>query len=213
MRHQLFGTCMGRDPRAIDARANVTIYNAYATSTPNLMHLPIRSEFAAYADIASVTSRALDEALKVMATQLGNLQLADWELAEPLEIVEQRGFGEEFLDCFRRISLSDPSACGRALLHRTTVVIDDVMMDEEFAPFREVALRAGFRSVQSTPLLSSTGVVIGVLSTHDPQPGRPSEDQLAALREIARSAADAILRLRVLKRIAHPPEIGPAPIG
>jgi hypothetical protein len=41
----------------------------------------------------------------------------------------------------------------------------DVDQDEFFAPFRKVAHEAGYRSVQSTPLIASDGTRVGMVST------------------------------------------------
>ena len=152
--------------------------------------------FGACTDETQVASAALRQALVLMKTRMGNVQLADWANFPSLSIAVQKGFGEEFLHCFRSVSKLSHSACGRALLQRRTVVIEDVLEDEEFRPYRGVAKRAGFRSVQSTPLLSPRGSLLGVLSTHLGKPSLPSTEQLEALSLLAQSAANAIIRLR-----------------
>src|SRR5262249_51177579 len=87
------------------------------------------------------------------------------------------------------------TACGRVLQSRSTIVIEDVMADPDFAPYREVAHRAGFRAVQSTPLVSHSGAFVGVVSSHFSTVQRPTELQLRWLKEAAESAADAIIRI------------------
>jgi GAF domain-containing protein len=71
------------------------------------------------------------------------------------------------------------------------------MSDEEFAPYRKIARRQGFRAVQSVPLVSSGGEIVGVLSTHFPLVYRPTEMQMDALRGAAEWAANAIILRRV----------------
>src|SRR5262245_56684051 len=91
-----------------------------------------------------------------------------------------------------------PAACN---CHRRC---EDVMSDEDFAPCLAIAERAGFRSVQSTPIVSSSGVVLGVLSTHFPVPHQPNEGEMDALRSLASLAANAIIRMRArLETIKH----------
>ena len=46
---------------------------------------------------------ALDKALAVTGQTLGNVQLVNWD-AGYMEIVAQRGFPQEFLDCFHRVT-------------------------------------------------------------------------------------------------------------
>jgi two-component system CheB/CheR fusion protein len=65
-----------------------------------------------------------------------------------------------------------------------------------YHPHREIAAAAGYRSVQSTPILSQTGTVIGTLSTHYRTPHRPSERDENWLDLCARTAADFIERKR-----------------
>ena len=153
------------------------------------------SELAACATAESVAWCVLAHARQIMSTVLGNVQLIDWKIGY-LEIVAQQGFSEEFLKCFERVHHLQGSACGRAILKRKAIVIHDVWADDGFVPYRDIADRARFRSVQSTPIISSSGALYGVVSTHDPLVGRPSEAQLHALEALAMMAANRIVRLK-----------------
>ena len=62
------------------------------------------------------------------------------------------------------------SACGRAARGGIPILVTDVTTDPAFAPHREAAAAAGFRAVQSTPLIDAAGTLLGVLSTHYPEP-------------------------------------------
>jgi GAF domain-containing protein len=143
-------------------------------------------------EIQSITNSALHRGLRLCNAELGNIQLMDSD-KEYLLIASQYGFAEEFLAFFRRVTANEGSACARALRNGEAVIIEDVMSDGEFAPCRGVASRAGFRAVQSTPLVSSNGSVVGILSTHFPSPYRPSDQTMTALRILARSTADAVI--------------------
>lgn len=94
------------------------------------------------------------------------------------------------------MTIQHPSVCGRALALRRTVVVPDVMADPDFWPYRDVAVRAGFRAVQSTPMLTSGGSLVGVISTHADRIHRPSDEQLSAIANLARSTADSIMAVR-----------------
>jgi len=135
----------------------------------------------------------LHRALRITGQELGNVQLVNWEMGL-LEIAAQRGFRQEFLDSFRHVSTRDGCACGRALLLRDTVVIDDVTTDRDFSPFKEIAERAGFRAVQSTPLMSSGGAIVGVISTHGNR--SPNGRELEQIKSLAQEAANELIRLR-----------------
>jgi GAF domain-containing protein len=137
----------------------------------------------------------LATALRMHRTNLGNLQLVDSQ-AGVLAIVTQRGFGLDFLTHFRTVGLHDDSACGRALRARAPVHIADVMADPGFAVHRDIAGAAGFRAVQSTPLLSRSGTLLGVLSTHFRRPHQLTPEEVRRLEHHARRAAAMIERLR-----------------
>ena len=136
---------------------------------------------------------ALDKALRITGQSLGNIQLIDWE-AGCMEIAAQRGFSSEFLDCFRRVTTRDDCACGRALLARTRIIIDNVAGDRRFSPFLGVAERAGFKAVQSTPLVSSSGALVGVISTHGGH--SPTNEQLGQISSLAFETANELIRWR-----------------
>ena len=96
----------------------------------------------------------------------------------------------------QRVKAGDASACARSMKQQHAIVIEDVMSDEDFAPCQSIAERAGFRSVQSTPLVSSSGAFLGILSTHFPVRHRPTECEMHAVRLLANSAANAIIEQR-----------------
>jgi hypothetical protein len=70
------------------------------------------------------------------------------------------------------------------------------MADPGFVVHRDIAGAAGFRAVQSTPLLSRSGTLLGVLSTHFRRPYRLTPEELRRLEQHARRAAAMIERLR-----------------
>jgi GAF domain-containing protein len=140
--------------------------------------------------------RALDlvlsGALQLQGTSLGNMQLFNPE-QHALEIVRQNGFKREFLDFFHHVSTEHSCACGRALQNRSAIVSNDVDQDPDFAPYLSVMRAAGVRAVQSTPLITSTGKLIGVVSTHFREPGIISAVTMKATEVFARQAAEVFL--------------------
>ncbi|HZW09841.1 MAG TPA: PAS domain S-box protein, partial [Phycisphaerales bacterium] len=137
----------------------------------------------------------LRASIDLLGGDKGNVQLLDAG-RRALFIAAQRGFERPFLDHFRAVSADDGSACGRAFRAGRRLVIEDVECDELFASHRPAARAAGFRAVQSTPLLARDGSLVGVLSTHFRAPHRPSEQQLRRLDLYARQAGDFIARCR-----------------
>ena len=136
----------------------------------------------------------LRASIQMMGADKGNVQIFDDRGV--LTIAAQQGFDQPFLEFFREISVNENSACARALRSGRRVIIEDVETDEEFAQFRHLALAAGFRAVQSTPLIAHDGKPLGVVSTHFCDVHRPSEHQMRMLDLYARRAVDFIERHR-----------------
>jgi PAS domain S-box-containing protein len=82
------------------------------------------------------------------------------------------------------------------LRSRKRIVIEDVETDPACAALRSIARAAGYRAVQSTPLVSRDGALLGVLSTHFRSPHRPSQQDLQGLDLYVRQAADFIERCK-----------------
>ena len=141
----------------------------------------------------------LHATIELLGADKGNVQMVSQD--GTLSIVAQQGFEEEFLEFFREVRVDDDSCCGRAFRSGRRSVISDVESDPLFAPYREVARQAGYRAVQSTPLVSRTGEVLGILSTHWHNPYLPSEQVLHRLDLYACQATDFIERLRAEERL------------
>jgi hypothetical protein len=136
---------------------------------------------------AELCALALDAALAAAGTDLGNVQLLDAEGA--LRIAAQRGFEPPFLDFFDTVKGPD-SACGVALILARQYAIADVKDHPVFAGTQagEVVVGAGVRAVESTPIMSASGVALGMLSVHHRCPGMPGDSVMALLARIARRA-------------------------
>ncbi len=73
-------------------------------------------------------------------------------------------------------------------------VIRDVETDDAYAPMRAIARSAGYRAVQSTPLIGRDGKTRGMISTHWRSPHLPDERELCHLDLFVRQASDFIER-------------------
>ncbi len=74
-------------------------------------------------------------------------------------------------------------------------MIPDVEVDADFAPFRSDAKLAGFRAVQSTPLISTSGKPLGIVSTHFVNLHEPTRIEMDTLGRYSSVAADFLFRL------------------
>ena len=131
----------------------------------------------------SVLAQAIDED----GATKGNLQLVDRQ-SHRLLLFAQRGFDEAFVRTFASVAWDDNTACGRAFRNGARVVIPDITLDAAYEPYVPQALAAGYRAVQSTPMIDDTGQVVGVLSTHFPTPQSLTKKACRRLDAIARDA-------------------------
>ena len=156
-------------------------------------------------DLPTALSDVLDSAIGVTGADMGNIQLLD-PANNSLQIIAHRGFDSAFLEHFRSISAGSGSSCGRALASGRRIIIEDIETDREFEPHRKAALAAGYRAVQSTPLVNRDGRTIGVLSTHYASPHSPSERDLRILDLYARQAADFVVSNRADEQLRESEE-------
>jgi PAS domain S-box-containing protein len=143
--------------------------------------------------------RLLDEILaagiEITGADMGHIQLLEDGV---LKIAAQRGFEPPFLEFFNSAHGGD-TACGMALDLRERVIVEDVASSPIFAgtPGLAVMLGAGVLAVESTPLVTREGQLVGVFSTHYRTVHRPADRDLRLLDVLARQTADLIERKRV----------------
>jgi GAF domain-containing protein len=132
-------------------------------------------------------STLLHDVVALHGAEFGDVQLP---LGNDLVIVAQVGLSAAFLQAFKRVSRDDGSACGRALRERKTVVIADVERDQDFEIFRGDARAAGYRGVQSSPLIAGNGELIGMISTMFVHAHEPTTIEMNTLHKYCGQAAD-----------------------
>lgn len=137
----------------------------------------------------------LDAATALMHSDFASLQLlerddADNEVA--LRLLAHRGFHAESALHWQQVYAGTWSTCGVAFRIRKRFAIPDIEQwdaiksTDDYAAYR----RSGIRAVQTTPLLSRTGRLLGMLSTHWKEPYSPSDGELRAFDILARQVAD-----------------------
>ncbi len=152
------------------------------------------------ADLSDILEDILGATIELQKADFGNIRLVD-PADGALRIIVQRGLSKSFLDHFSVSRAGDGSVCGRALEIGKRVIIEDVDKDVAFAPYRQSAKEAGYRAVQSTPITTRHGGIIGMISTHFRTPHRPSERDLRFSDLYLRIAAELIERLRTEEAI------------
>lgn len=133
----------------------------------------------------------LQQAMMLNKTKAGTLQIINNE-EYSLDIAASSGLSRAFIDHFKKVTINDGSVCARALKKGKTIFIENLIQDKSFAPHLTVALENNIHAVQSTPLISSNGNIVGMISTHYKLPHNPSKFELTSFENFCRIAADKI---------------------
>ena len=181
------------DTRRVVAQARALRDTGLARRSTPCVASFLATVFGPHERLAMLES-ALEAAVAAGHTDMGNVQL---KLDDGLHIVAQRGFKEPFLEFFDRVD-HDHCACGTAIKAGARVVVPDVAAHPIFTGTEaaRVMQAAGVRAVQSTPLIGTTGIVLGMLSTHYDHPYAPPLEELEAVDLIATRATYWLEQLR-----------------
>src|SRR6188768_463992 len=114
-------------------------------------------------ELNEVLDNLIHQAMIICGTKAGTLQLVN-KKNNTLEIATSSGLSPEFIEHFNVVTCDDGSICGRALSKRETIFIEDLTTDKTFAKHLNLALQNNIIAVRSTPLISSLGKIIGMIS-------------------------------------------------
>ena len=183
-----------RDLRAAAERAETRTRDELALELCAMTRLhQLSTRLFAQTDLDAVMGEVLEATMSLQGARMGLIELFAHDGCTP-GIAAARGFDREVLD-----RLGGPIAKvarDAALRRQARVLVEDVGTDPAFAAHAALAEQAGFRALQSTPMLSRGGDTLGVLSTYFSQPHRPAEPDLRMTDLYARQAAEAIERSR-----------------
>jgi two-component sensor histidine kinase len=154
----------------------------------------ISSELLGERRVEGLYEKIVDAAASIMHSDFASMQMYHAERGE-LWLLAHRNFDLETANFWQRITPRSATSCGIALSSGQRVVIADT--EEDASVFGEDLARcrrAGLCAMQSTPLMSRGGEILGMISTHWRQQYRPQEQELQHLDILARQAADLIER-------------------
>ena len=100
-----------------------------------------------------------------------------------------------YLEALAGLEISPTAgSCGAAAALGRTVVVADVLSHPNWAPYRALAERFGFRSCWSEPVLVEGGEVVGTFAIYYDEFRSPDDEELALLRKAADLASLVVER-------------------
>ncbi|MGV3660291.1 MAG: GAF domain-containing protein [Prosthecobacter sp.] len=155
----------------------------------------ISSQFLQEHDMQGIYGQIVDAARGLMKADAASIQMLQPDTHELL-MLAGLGVDAEGGEFWRYVTTRSSSSCGESLRTGRRCIIPDVEKWDFAAGSQDLQhfRRNGLRALQSTPLISRTGQMVGMISTHWKEPQTPSEHELRLLDVLARQAADLIER-------------------
>ena len=150
--------------------------------------------------IDALYEQILDTAVAILHSDFASLQIFYPErgIGGELRLLGHRGFSAEAAARWEWVGLTTMTVCGEALRTGQRVAVADVRNCDFITGFEDLDgfLAAGIHAAQATPLVSRSGALLGMVSTHWRDPHELSASELRALDVLARLAADVIEHVR-----------------
>jgi two-component system CheB/CheR fusion protein len=150
---------------------------------------------------AALHEQILDAAMGIMHADCASIQMLDAERGE-LRLLAWRNFHPDAAAFWRSVSIATGTSCGSALKHGERVVVPDLhaagSVDGDNLRYYSLC---GIRAVQSTPLTTREGRLVGMISTHWREAHTPEERELLLFDVLVRQAADFFERRRATEAL------------
>jgi PAS domain S-box-containing protein len=154
----------------------------------------ISAALLAEEDAEALYEKLLDVAVAIMRSDFASMQMFDPERGK-LRLLAFRGFNAEAAMHWEWVQSDSSTSCGSAFRDAGRIIVTDVERcefivgsEEDLRMFRST----GIRAMQSTPLISRSGRLVGMISTHWNRPHRPDARELRNFDILARQAADIL---------------------
>jgi len=146
-------------------------------------------------DVNAVYEQILDAAVSIMRADCAGMQMLD---DGQLSLIAWRGFHPDSARFWQSVDVDSATPCGGMLRTGQRFAIADTEHDELLAGTADLDefRRSGVRAVQSTPLTSRSGQLLGALSTGWHAPHEPTMDECQLFDVLSRLAADLIERAK-----------------
>jgi signal transduction histidine kinase/ActR/RegA family two-component response regulator len=152
-------------------------------------------------DRQELYGKIVKAAVAITGSQFGTMQLL-CPAGDPsghggeLQLLAHHGLPEDAVAFWQWVDPDAFSSCTLALKFGQRAIIPDFEEWDEISgtPDLQAFRDTGIRSAQTTPLLSRSGKLLGMISTHWDRPHEPSQRDLRMLDIVARQAADILER-------------------
>ncbi|HKQ56690.1 MAG TPA: PAS domain S-box protein [Candidatus Eisenbacteria bacterium] len=155
-------------------------------------------------ELKPILDETLRTATAILGTDLGTVLMVDRD-ANQLVLGASLGLGPDFVSAVETLPLGN-GAYGRCAAQGQPVVIEDIEQDTSFELSREMTRAEGVRAVHSTPLVTRSGEVVGVLTTMFRRPHRPAQRELDLLDLCTSQAVDFIENAQLHSRLREADE-------
>jgi signal transduction histidine kinase/ActR/RegA family two-component response regulator len=146
-------------------------------------------------ELQALLREILSAAADLTGTDKGNIQFFDPDSGR-LRIAVHQGLGQRLVEHFADTGWI--ATCEAAAQKHERVIVEDVAALIQLAGTVEldIVLEDGIRAIQSTPIVSRDGRLLGMLNNHYRERHRPADHELRYLDLLARMAADFVERCR-----------------
>ena len=128
------------------------------------------------------------------------IAFAEHDANKSIRIVSYAGFSGDYFEQLRDLTWADSqskrSLSGKVIRTGKPVIVRDIRSDPDFSPWKDAAIRQGYQSVISLPLILNNEV-IGVLNVYAAERDAFDEEEEKLLEELANDVAYGILSLRI----------------
>lgn len=172
------------------AEYNMNPLNKLLTDELDIMNRlhTISTQSISKGNMNNVLDEIIETVIKITNADMGSIHLID-EPSGQISIMSNYGFDQSFVDIFNKIHDGQKL---NGFMMRERISIEDIETSPEFMlnPNVQYILSLGIRSLQFTPLISRSGQLLGLLSTHYKAPHRLEEREIILLDMLARLIAD-----------------------
>jgi PAS domain S-box-containing protein len=174
----------------------------YDFDVMNRLH-EIASIFVGENETQRVFDQIVDTAAAIAHDNMGSLQLLDRK-SKSLLLRSSRGLSDRWVEFWKVIEKCD-GICEQTINKKRREIIENVAVNTLYKgkPSYEIQLAEGISALQSTPIISRSGELLGILTTYNYKPGRPDDHSLWILDLLARQTADIIDRINTQQTLAE----------